>query len=203
MKIEFLLLPEYDEQSERKNEQISLCCWPSGHAEGKRPLLHWILFAVFSNPQGYLSCFHALGCCPGAHYPAGTREPCAAQGAHYPAGTRGNIQAACGRRSPLSGASGGPQCCCPRSTCIWFASPKVFTISRGLTLRLIAHTQEVLMRSARRFRVISNKDAVLTRRGETDLVHIRQLLYQCVDISSYYASPFLFQNFKELECRCQ
>ena len=40
MKIEFLLLPEDGEQSERKNEQIPCSpsqasrCWPSGHAAG-------------------------------------------------------------------------------------------------------------------------------------------------------------------------
>ena len=47
-------------------------CWPSGHAAGKRPLLH----GIFSKPPGMYK--------PPA-LPSG-----AAQDAHYPAGTRGD-----------------------------------------------------------------------------------------------------------------
>ena len=38
MKIEFLLLPEYGEQSEQKNEHIPVFfpLWPTGHAAGNR-----------------------------------------------------------------------------------------------------------------------------------------------------------------------
>ena len=58
MKIEFLLLPEYGQQSKRKMNKspCSSRCWPSGQqaddAAGKLPLLHGIFFSVFSNPPG-------------------------------------------------------------------------------------------------------------------------------------------------------
>ena len=43
------------ESRARKNMNKSPCssrCWPSGHAAGKRPLLHGIFFSLFSNPPG-------------------------------------------------------------------------------------------------------------------------------------------------------
>ena len=46
------------------------------------------------------------------------------------------------------------------------SGPEVVAIF--LDLALTTHTQEVLMRSIRRFRVITIEDAVLTRRGEAD-----------------------------------
>ena len=75
MKIEFLLLPEYGEQrlqSEQKNEQIPLYfpLLPRGCAAGFGHDLHWILFAVFWNLQGYLLGCNALGCCPGGTLPS-------------------------------------------------------------------------------------------------------------------------------------
>ena len=47
-------------------------CWSSGHAAGKRPLLHGIYFLlVFSNPPGvYKPPAVPSGAAQGAHYPA-------------------------------------------------------------------------------------------------------------------------------------
>ena len=86
MKIEFLLLPEDGEQSERKNEQIPCSpsqasrCWPSGHAAGGETAiarrLHGIFF-LFSNPPGvYKLPAVPSGAAQGAHYPAGRYSCC-------------------------------------------------------------------------------------------------------------------------------
>ena len=57
------------------NSPCSSRCWPSGHAAGKRPLLHGIFFLLFSNPPGlYKPPAVPSGAAPGAHYPAGPRE---------------------------------------------------------------------------------------------------------------------------------
>ena len=81
--------------------------------------------------------------------------------------------------------------------------PGTEVIAISLDLTLPAHTQEILMRSARRLRVISIKVAALTRYRETDLNHVRQRLHRCADSRCYYASPFLFWNFETIERRCQ